>query len=109
MNRPAIGSLRHRLRLEAPIRTADGAGGASVAWASVAEVWADVRPSTGTETVASEAVSGRISHEIIVRHRADVVPAMRFRLGGRILEILAVLDIDERRRHLRCLCREEFQ
>ena len=109
MKRPAIGSLRHRLRLEAPVRTPDGAGGASVVWSEVAVIWADVRPSSGGETTVAEAVSGRISLEVIVRHRTDIIPAMRFRLGSRRFEILAVLDIDERRRHLRCLCREDFQ
>lgn len=109
MRRPAIGALRHRLQLQTPVRSADGAGGAVVVWTNVAEVWADIRPSAGTETVIAEAIAGRVSHEIIIRHRADVTPAMRFRLAARCFEILASLDIDERRRHLRCLCREEFQ
>jgi head-tail adaptor len=33
---------------------------------------------------------------------------MRFRLGPRIFEIAAVLDIGERHRLLRCLCREDL-
>ena len=107
-HRPRIGALRHRIVLEAPIRSADGGGGATVVWAPVAELWAAIAPTTGSESVLAESVTGRVSHEIVVRHRADIEPAMRFRLGQRRFEIAAVLDVDERRRMLRCLCREDL-
>jgi SPP1 family predicted phage head-tail adaptor len=99
--------LRHRLVLEAPVRAADGGGGAVVTWVALAEVWAAIEPVTAAERVTADGVSGRASHEITVRHRADIAPAMRFRLAGRILEITGILDIDERRRLLKCFCREE--
>ena len=108
MKRSRIGAMRHRVVLEAPTRTADGGGGASVAWTTVAELWAAVEPATGTEGVLGEGIAGRISHEVALRYRSDIEPTMRFRLGARVLEIRAVLDVDERRRMLRCLCREEL-
>lgn len=108
MKPPRIGALRHRIVLETSIRAADGGGGASVTWTPVAEVWAAVSPRSGSEQSGAEAVSGRVSHQIIVRHRGDIEPALRFRFGARVFEILAVLDIDERRRLLNCLCREEL-
>ncbi|MGE0764893.1 MAG: phage head closure protein [Hyphomicrobiaceae bacterium] len=103
-----IGALRHRIVLESPVRATDGGGGAVVTWLVVAELWASIEPTAGSEAVVADQVSGRISHVITVRHRPDVVPAMRLRLGTRIFEILAVLDVDERRRLLRCRCREEM-
>lgn len=108
MSRPRIGALRHRLVLEAPVRTADGGGGATIAWTPAAEIWAGIEPITGSESVLAEGIAGRVSHEIVVRHQSGVEPAMRFRLGSRIFEIKAVLDVDERRRMLRCFCREEL-
>jgi SPP1 family predicted phage head-tail adaptor len=105
---PRIGALRHRIMLEAQVRAADGGGGATVTWTPVAELWAGIEPITGSETVRGEALAGRVSHEVTVRHRPGVEPAMRFRLGSRVFEIKAVLDVDERRRMLRCLCREEL-
>lgn len=107
MNRPRIGALRHRVLLEAPVRVADGGGGATVTWTPVAEIWAGIEPITGGEGVLGEGLAGRVSHEIAVRHRSGVGPHMRFRFGARIFEIKAVLDVDERRRMLRCQCREE--
>lgn len=108
MKRVLIGSLRHRIVIEAPVRTSDGGGGALVTWTPVAEVWAAITPSTGGESNLAEGVSGRISHEIAIRHRGGIAPAMRMRLGSRTFEIMAALIIDERRRMLRCLCREEL-
>jgi SPP1 family predicted phage head-tail adaptor len=98
--------MRHRVVIEAVVRTADGGGGASETWASVADVWAAIRPTSGDERLAGEAISGHVSHAIHIRHRDGVVPAMRIRHGLRLFEILAVIDVDERRRRLLCLCRE---
>ena len=108
MNPFSIGTLRHRIFLETPVRAGDGGGGAIVTWQPIAEVWAQITPITGKETVVAEAITGRVSHEIVIRYRAGVVPAMRLRWGGRIFEILAVLDEAERGRVLRCHCREEL-
>ena len=104
--RSAIGRLRHRLTLETAIRTPDGGGGASETWTTVAQVWAQIRPTGGSEGFDADAVAGRVSHEITLRYRAGVVPAMRLLSGHRIFEIMTVIDIDERRRWLKCLCVE---
>ncbi len=106
MSTPLIGAMRHRLSLESASRATDGGGGVTETWTTMAEVWASLDPATGDELVAGEAVRGRISHTIHIRHRSGIVPAMRFRLATRIFDILAVIDIGERRRLLRCLCRE---
>jgi len=100
-----IASLRDRLTLEQPVRSPDGGGGASVAWQPVADVWARVRPVTGEERLAHDQVAGRLTHRISIRHRPGVTPAMRFRQGPRIYEIVAVLD-NSGRAYLECLCEE---
>ena len=101
-----IGSLRHRVVLEAESRTPDGGGGASLGWAPVADLWAAIEPLAGNESVVAEAVRGHVSHVLVIRSRPGVAPAMRFRFGTRLFDITAVLDIDERRRFLACSCRE---
>lgn len=104
--RSAIGRLRHRLTLESAIRTPDGGGGAAEAWTTVAQVWGQIRPTGGSESFDADAIAGRISHEITLRYRAGVIPAMRLISGNRRFEITAVIDIDERHRWLKCLCVE---
>ena len=101
-----IGDLRQRLFLEEASRVADGGGGASESWAAVAQVWAYLWPLSGQERVEADAIAGRVSHEVWLRHRDGVVPAMRFREGTRVFDIRAVLDVDERRRFLKCLVEE---
>ena len=105
MKIPSIGLLRKRLTLEAASRTADGGGGAALEWAAVAEVWGAVRPITGEERLRHDAISARLTHQVWIRRRSGVLPAMRFRIGTRLLDIVAVLD-PGRRHRLLCLCEE---
>ena len=99
-----IGRLRYRLKIERPVRTGDGGGGAAVAWDELAEVWGAVEAITGKETVGADRVAGEASCLITIRHRSDFAPAMRFRRGSEIFHILAALDRDGRRRFLACQC-----
>ncbi len=106
MKRRSIGRLRHRLTLEAASRAPDGGGGADENWSAIATIWASIAPASGAETVDADALRGRISHEIVFRYRSGIAPAMRLRHGTRMFDIAAVLDVDERRRWLKCLCVE---
>jgi len=106
MNDVRIGDLRQRLVLEQSSRVADGGGGASESWDELAQVWALLRPLSGQERVESDAISGRVTHEVWLRHRDGVEHEMRFRLSNRLFDIRAVLDIDERHRFLKCLAEE---
>lgn len=107
MSAPRIGALRDRLTLEQAVRTADGGGGAAVSWETVTELWAQVRPITGDERLRAGQVTGRITHKVTLRYRDGIVPAMRFRQGARILDIVAVLE-SGRRARLDCLCEERI-
>lgn len=99
--------LRHRLILETETRTSDGGGGASTGWSAVGLVWGAVRARTGSERLEADGAKGRITHDVIIRWRSDVTPAMRFRDGARALDIRAAFDPDDERRWLKCLCEEE--
>jgi SPP1 family predicted phage head-tail adaptor len=104
MTKPiTIGDLRTRLLLEAPARTSDGAGGAAIAWTTVAELWAAVRPLTGDEELALDRVAGTLRHEIVIRYREGVSLQMRFRDGARLYDIRSAFDPDGRRHWLKCI------
>jgi SPP1 family predicted phage head-tail adaptor len=98
--------LRHRLTLEELQREDDEGGGFTENWVSVAELWADLHPGGGSETVEADRLAGRVTHEISLRYLPGVHPSMRFRQEARLFHILSVIDVDERRRWLRCLCEE---
>lgn len=101
-----IGELRERLTLEAPLRAADGGGGATVTWTEVAVLWAKVTPRGGSERFELDRVAGKASHEIVIRYRSDVTPSMRFRTGTRVFDIRVAVDLDGRRHWLKCLAEE---
>jgi SPP1 family predicted phage head-tail adaptor len=107
MKRVRIGALRRRLILEAQSRTDDGGGGALLDWQPVTEVWAAIRPVSGDERLRADQVAGRVTHEIVLRYRGDVAPAMRLRETSRVFDIVAVLP-SERRDSIQCLCEERF-
>lgn len=102
------GDLRHRLRLEAPVRTPGDGGTAAITFTLVEEVAAAITDRAGREIVAADGVAGRVSHQIVIRQRPGVLPAMRFAGDGRVYEIKAVLDPDGRRQWLECLCEEKL-
>jgi SPP1 family predicted phage head-tail adaptor len=106
VTRPRIGALRRRLIIEAATRTETDAGGAFETWNEVATIWAELAPQVGDESFRAETIAARVTHRIHIRYRDDLTPAHRFRLGTRIFEIVAIIDVDERRRFLRCQCEE---
>lgn len=99
-------ALRHRLVLEELQRVADEGGGFTESWTTVATLFAAIRPLSGIETIEADRLAGRVSHEIVLRHRPGVQPAMRFRKGARLFHIMSVIEIEERKSWLKCLCEE---
>lgn len=108
--RPArIGALRHRLTLEAPLRVAGEGGTAVLQWTALATVWAEIVAVSGGEVAAGDGTRGAVTHEVRLRWRDGVLPAMRFVAdAGRILEIRSVRDPGGRRRWLVCACEERL-
>jgi SPP1 family predicted phage head-tail adaptor len=94
------------LTLEQLSRVADEGGGFTESWVIVATLFADLRPIGGDERFEADRLAGRVTHEIVLRYRAGVGPAMRFRKDTRIFHIVSAIDVEERRRWLSCLCEE---
>jgi SPP1 family predicted phage head-tail adaptor len=101
------GRLRLQLTLEKATATPDGAGGATLAWAAAATVFADVTPLKAEERVAGEGLADITLQKIVIRHRGDVEAGDRFRLGARLFRIRSVTDPAEDGRYLVCLAEEE--
>lgn len=105
------GQLRERIAIEAMTVVADGMGGETPTWATVATVWGRVRVQMGQEQFASAAgqVQGVISHKVNLRARSGgVTLTNRHRLlwDGRRLEIITIGDPEGRQREQVVMCRE---
>lgn len=107
-NRPAaaIGAMRHRLTLEAPVEQPDGAGGREQVFSPIAQLWASVESLSGIVRRLGDRPEHAASHRVTMRWRADIDAAKRLRLGVRIFIIHAVADADAHRRRLVCLVEE---
>lgn len=101
-----IGRLRHRLVLEAPVRTPDGGGGAQVSWQTVATLWTSLDMPSGAEHARGDRREALRQVRIRLRYRSGLTPAHRFRQGARVFAIRAVLDETGTGRWLTCLCDE---
>lgn len=102
----AVGALKRRLVLEAPIATPDGLGGATQAFETVAALWAQVEWLSGREIWRMGRPEQLSTHRITLRWRAGVDAGQRLRDGSRIFDIRTAADPDGSRRRLVCLVEE---
>lgn len=100
------GDLRTRVTLQTQVRQPDGQGGWQVDWTPLAEVWAGIWPRSASEALQHDRVAGTATHDIWLRYRADIKPEMRIVAGARVFGILGVMDVDGRKRWLKCIVEE---
>lgn len=100
------GDLRHRVTIQQKTVTSDPEGVAVETWTEVATVWAAVEPLRGREYIQAAAVTPEVTTRIRMRYRLGVKPAMRVVHGGRVYDVLSVIDVGGLRRELELMCRE---
>jgi SPP1 family predicted phage head-tail adaptor len=100
------GKLRHRVTIQQATETRNTLGEAIKTWSTVATVYASVEPIRGREFFAAEQVQSEISHRVRMRYRSGLAPRMRLLYGSRMLQIEAVIDVEERHRETQLMCRE---
>lgn len=101
-----IGEMDQRIEIVRETLTDDGMGGSTVALATIATVWALVRPRSGNEIEYSDRLNGQAAYMFVIRQRDDIQENDRLkwlgveynirmisRLGGRNL----YLEIDAER------------
>lgn len=103
---PAVGELRVRATIEAPVDTPDDSGAMTRSYAPLGNVWAHVAALTGEDRFVASRQEQSVTHLVRMRWRADVTSEMRFVLRARKLLIHSVYDPDERQRLLICRCEE---
>ena len=100
------GSLRERIRIEAPPSTSDGMGGVVQGWTTIAtDVPARIAPTRGGEEVRAARLSGIALFTIVVRSSDETRPttaACRVvnERTGQTYNIKWVANLDERDRFL---------
>ena len=97
------GKLRQMIVIQSHTFTTDDFGGQIEAWADVATVAASVEPLSGRELIAAQAAQSEITTRFVVRYLAGIEPAMRIVYNGKIYNISAIIDPEERHRELQIM------
>ena len=101
------GKLRHRLIVERLLSSQNTTTGeVADTWAFACTYWALVEPLSGDELFESRRVQPEVTHTVTLRYGASVTPVDRLVWGSRVFGILSVIDVGERRRELKLLCKE---
>lgn len=101
------GDLPHRITIESAAGTADGGGGETLVWDTLATLWAAVEPAAADEKIVAGHLAGVVTHTVTVRWRPDLAGGMRVLHRGRTLRVLTAFDPDETRRCTVLKCAEE--
>lgn len=104
MTAQRIGRLRHRVRIEQPVRSEEEGGAATITWQTLATVWASLDAVRGTEAAFAHKPTARATYNATMRYRDDVDATMRIIAGNRTFEIISAADVDGRHQWLTCLC-----
>lgn len=97
MSAPSIGDLNRRLVLEAPVESADGEGGVTRSYQTVATLWAQVLPLTAVADIAAASLGAALRYRIMVRARDDVTTRHRLVDGAHVYRVIAARLAADRR------------
>ena len=101
------GTLDQRVTLEQRVEGQDEAGQPFEDWLPVFDAWAAVEPLTGRELFAAQATQSETTYRLTTRYMAGVDASCRVLLDdGRVLGIVAVIDLRNQHRYVQFLCRE---
>jgi SPP1 family predicted phage head-tail adaptor len=101
-----MGELRHKIDIERAQLISDGIGGSTKTWASIGTPWAKIKPMRGGERLQAMRIEATISHVITIRYKSGYLPSDRVNYNGRIMQIRAVINIDERNKWIELYCDE---
>jgi SPP1 family predicted phage head-tail adaptor len=100
------GFLNRRLALEAPVESADGAGGVTRTFSEIATLWVSVMPVSAARAIEAERLGAKVTHRLHLRFSDDITTRHRFRDGARIYRIVTIRDRDGRKRFLEIEAKE---
>jgi SPP1 family predicted phage head-tail adaptor len=94
------GEMDQRVRIERKADVADGMGGFTSGWTTVATVWAKVEPVSGRERDMAAQTEAPRNYRITIRRRADLLDSDRLVWSRRTLNIRFIADAGGRQAYL---------
>lgn len=81
------GKLDQRVTLQSVSSTTDAGGGRVETWATVATLWASVRPMSGRERLQADQLESPANYRVTIRRRTDLTTDKRILWKGKPLNI----------------------
>jgi SPP1 family predicted phage head-tail adaptor len=105
------GSLRHRITIRRLVDGQDDEFGSATLTPTVFadRVPASVEPLTGKELINADRTEAGVSHRVRIRYMPGIVPKMQVVFNERILNIVSVINKEERNIELELMCLEKVQ
>lgn len=100
------GEMRYSLTIQEPINTQNSYGETIQTWRDFATVNGGVKPSSAREFWRASQQVADATHGVTIRYLPGVLPTMRILYGARVLNIISVLDNEERHVELNLICKE---
>jgi len=104
--RPSLGARRRRFVLETPVEAPDGFGGVTRRYVAGPLLWGAMTPIGAPERVAGGRADPVPTHQVTLRKRPGLAPAMRLACGPRRFVIRSVVEADAAGRDLVCRVEE---
>lgn len=100
------GKLRHKVLVERMTTTTDpDYGTQTVAWATVGTFPASVEPISGREYTAHLMALSEVTTRIRMRYLAGMTTADRITHGGKVYNVLSVINPEMRNEELELMCK----
>ena len=99
------GSLSERVTVQQASESRNAIGETVLSWATFAERWAIVEGVSSRESLAYGQQQISVSHRVRLRYLTGLTQSMRLQWRGRTLEIVSLLEHDNRSEH-ELLCQE---
>jgi SPP1 family predicted phage head-tail adaptor len=99
------GSLSERVTVQQASESRNAIGETVLSWATFAERWASVEGVSSRESLAYGQQQISVSHRVRLRYLTGLTQSMRLQWRGRTLEIVSLLEHDNRSEH-ELLCQE---
>ena len=101
--------LRHWIEIYPKTRVSDGGGGYTETFGPASppiKLPAMVKPRTAGERWYAGQISSREQALIVIRYRAGLTQSMRVAFEGRVFEVRALIDLEERHEWIEMECEE---
>jgi len=102
------GELRERVTIQTATPATNSLGETTLTWADTQTIWASVNGVSAREALEYGQAAVTISHRLRFRYVASLTQKNRFLWRGRVLDIVSLLEYENRSEHV-ALCEEQVQ